>query len=290
MENKKRKWYLRYHRYLVPFLLLIIVFDIFFFWFKEKNDILTPLITIQNPQLADSLGRFRTIHISDLHLRKFGYLEHRTVSLINRMDPDIIFVTGDLLGNGESSIPACLDFFSQITAQYGIWAVLGNSDHFHNGKYIDTTQFIQRLKKHGIQVLQNENRKISISFDTTSSSQKWFWLIGVDDPYLGYNDLHLAINGIPETDPKLLLSHSPDIIDDAVDMKIDLMLSGHTHGGQIRFPFIGPVITQSIYRQKYAAGIFNIKNITLYVNRGIGTSGIPIRLFCRPELTILSIK
>jgi uncharacterized protein len=240
--------------------------------------------------LAESLAGVRLVQISDLHLVKFGAREKRTIALIHQAEPDFLFVTGDLLGDGNRSIPVCLSFFSQITARYGIWVILGNADHYHNGKDIDTLRLVQNLKKLGIQVLQNENRKISFKSTRTRSLQKSFWLIGADDPYLGYDDLPLAANGIPEKEPKLLLVHSPDIIDEAAEMNIDLMLAGHTHGGQIRFPLLGPVFTQSVYGKKYAAGIFTLKNTILYVNRGIGTSGIPIRLFCRPEIAILSIQ
>jgi predicted MPP superfamily phosphohydrolase len=290
MEITKRTWLRGYYRYGVILLLILFAIDIILFFYYEKNDILAERIFIKNKRLSKTLADFRLVQISDLHLRQFGPLEQKAIKLINQASPDMLFVTGDILGKGNESIPICLDFFSRITARLGIWVVLGNEDHLHAGKMIDTNRFVNLLQQHGIQVLQNERRKVTITSDDTTSESKHFWIIGVDDPYLAYDDLYLASIGIPAEEVKLLLVHTPDIIEDAARLNIDLMLAGHTHGGQIRFPLLGAVITQSLYEKKYAVGLYMLKNTTLYVNRGIGTASIPLRLFCRPEITLFQFN
>jgi predicted MPP superfamily phosphohydrolase len=102
--------------------------------------------------------------------------------------------------------------------------------------------------------------------------------------------LDAAVTGIPDDGFRILLAHSPDVIRDVARLGVDLMLSGHTHGGQVRFPFIGATVVPSRYGPRYSAGEYRVEGTTLYVSRGLGTVRLPIRFLCRPELAILTLR
>jgi len=119
----------------------------------------------------------------------------------------------------------------------------------------------------------------------------FIYLVGVDDPDTSYDNLSYAIKNIEEKDiPKILLAHSPEIIEDIAGQNIDLILAGHTHGGQIKIPFVRPFWVPTKYHGKYANGLFKINNSYLYVNRGVGTTFLPIRFNCPPEITLIELK
>jgi len=168
-------------------------------------------------------------------------------------------------------------FWQKLAQQHKnqVFAVLGNHD----------TELVKNyLTASGIRVLDNEHEKIFLGKD-------YIYLIGVDDPWTGRDDLARAMEGTEKDGLKILLAHSPDIIDKAAKQKIDLVLVGHTHGGQVNIPFLGELIQSLLkYGQQYTKGLFKIDSTYLYVNRGIGTSVFPIRFNCPPEITLIELR
>jgi len=196
------------------------------------------------------------------------------------LQPDLIVFTGDYVTTSAKNIVPCLEIIKSLQAKYGIYAILGNHDH-----WVGKEKSLAGLKSIGIKVLVNENCRLNINGAE-------LFLIGVDDPHKSHDDLDKATEGLPNSSnaPKILLSHSPDIIRKAINHKIDFVIAAHTHGGQVNFPFIGPVVTSSRYWRKYAAGWFKEASTQMYVNRGIGSSYLPIRWCCPPEVTLYNLK
>jgi predicted MPP superfamily phosphohydrolase len=140
------------------------------------------------------------------------------------------------------------------------------------------------LERMGIRMLINEGLELRHNQDS-------LWLIGVDDPhYYGCDDLPGALRGIPPEAFKILLVHTPELIKEAEACGVDLYLCGHTHGGQVCLPLIGPIIANTNCPRQYTRGIWKYKNLQGYTSPGVGTSGVPVRFFCPPEIGLIELR
>jgi len=257
--------------------MLLIVIDGFFI---EPNNIVVEEINIFFKNLPQSFEGYKIVHITDLHLKSYGEREEKILNIIRKIKPDIIVVTGDLIED-KQYIDIALKFMEKLTEIAPTYFVFGNWDHMSG---ISIPLYRTKLVQRHVIVLINQNVKLI-------RGSEYIYLIGVDDPHTFNDNLDKALENISGDTVKILLAHSPEIIDKAVEKNIDLVLVGHTHGGQIRLPIIGPLYMPlpSKYR-KYDMGMFKIKNTIMYVNRGIGTTFIPIRFQCPPEITIFYLK
>jgi len=240
----------------------------------------TKFQTVNIQKLPNDLNDLKIAHLSDLHIKKKEAVHEKIIDELIKAKPDVIVVTGDFIDESENT-EICIEFVKRLKAKYGVWAVLGNWEHGMG----DTDEFVKRLKKTGINLLINENRKIQIG-------KTFLYFAGVDDPFSLKDDLPLALKGIPLNSKQtftILLAHSPDIFRQAKQYNIPLILVGHTHGGQVRLPLIGPLYSLTPNMGKYSMGIFKENNSQMYVNPGIGVSKIPFRFFCPPELTIIKL-
>ena len=232
------------------------------------------------PQLPIQLHGFRICQISDLHLTgviKQSYFEH-LVDKIAQLDPDLVLITGDICDESK-----CLDWIDQtlsrLSAPQGVFYVLGN----HDLLVADQQDLRRRLKDAGL-VMANNSQWHRIEVDDAN-----LMLAGNAMPWYG------GVEKLPPLDPNIpnsfsvLMSHSPDQIGWAVARNIDLMFAGHTHGGQVRLPIVGPIIAPSRYGIKYAAGTFQTRRTLLHVSRGL-SGDEPIRINCPPELGIFTLK
>lgn len=233
----------------------------------------------------------RIAQLSDIHLDEFTeplFLEH-AVKVVNDLNPDFVFLTGDYVSDGiapkKFAVGAawqCANILRTLKCQQR-YAILGNHD-----VSLDRHQVQSALENYGIPVLVNA----SMPLERGGSR---IWLSGLDDCGQGQPRLDLAIpdkiRGIAE-EPVILLCHEPDFADRVVERKFDhhiaLMMSGHTHGGQVRLPLYGPLILPS-FGQKYVEGWFRFGNMQLYVNRGLGTIGVPFRFDCPPEISVFAL-
>jgi predicted MPP superfamily phosphohydrolase len=244
--------------------------------------------TILIRDLPDTFHGFRLVQISDIHLVEWTepWFLRRVVAEVNNLAPDLVAITGDFISRGPRNaevayraMPVCAEALGDLQCPHR-FAILGNHD-----TTVDPIMVVRELASRGIPTLVNR----FVAIDRGSDR---IWLCGVDDPGTSDPSLRLAIPSIPAA-PVILLAHEPDYAD-AVRLHprfplIDLMLSGHSHGGQVRLPLIGPLLLPPM-GQKYVAGLFHFDRMQLYVNRGIGTVGLPFRYFCPPEITEITLQ
>jgi uncharacterized protein len=233
------------------------------------------------------LDGFRIALLSDFHYDPvFSLHPIRTaVEMINGLGPDLIVLTGDFVSAppvGRSAKAAaaaepCAQLLAGLHAPHGVWAVLGNHD-----VVTDWRRVVNALRTARIQVLQNASAAIE-------KDGGRFWLAGVDDVLEQRADLQRTLQAVSAGEATVLLAHEPDYADYVANYPVDLQLSGHTHGGQIRLPFMRPLYLPELAK-KYIIGMHQIRALTLYTNVGIGTVGIPVRINCRPEVTLFTLR
>jgi len=237
--------------------------------------------------LPDAFQNFRIVQISDIHLEEFTetwFLEEM-VRQVNALHPELVLLTGDFVTRAPLPIASawkaagiCAEILTGLTAPQR-YAILGNHD-----VAVGATRVATPLVAHGTPVLANSYVPLERGADR-------IWLCGLDDVANGAPDLDLAVPADPRA-PVVFLCHEPDYVDRIVHHprfpSIDLMLSGHSHGGQIRLPIIGPLILPPLGK-RYPEGLYHFGHMQLYVNRGIGTVGLPLRLNCPAELTHITL-
>lgn len=244
---------------------------------------------------------FRILFLTDMHHHRWCKREDSFLRSLPDGDVDLIVFGGDFLGS-KLGLDTSLQFIDKITRRYSgtpIIAVCGNAEH----KIVPTLrlEFIQKVRSAGVVVLNNSNTSISVNGLVIA-------IIGTDDPYYGFHDLDAAFLGVDHEAPKILVTHSPQVIRSALAYAPDLVLSGHTHGGQVCVPGIGPIRTQNPLSRKIAMGLFSphhLKNLLglnadihswLYISRGLGLAFVPHlrwlapRFMCRPEVTLITIS
>jgi len=247
-------------------------------------------VDIALPRLPANFDGLTIAHLSDFHFDPYFSVTpiEAAIRLVNDVKPDIAVLTGDFVTlpllktratvrAATRQIEPCAELLRQLRAPLGIWAVLGNHDVFTHALHVETT-----LRQSGIQVLRN--RAVPRERDGTR-----IWLAGVDDVLAGVDDLNRALRGVPAADAVILLVHEPDFADQVANYPVDLQLSGHSHGGQVRFPFVGPIYLPEL-GQKYPLGLRQIGRLKLYTNPGVGTLRIPVRWNCPPEVTLIRLR
>lgn len=234
------------------------------------------------------LDGFTIALLSDFHYDPYfsAHPLHAAVGMVNALQPDLIALTGDFVSlplftkNDEHAAFAadpCARVLRQMQAPHGMWAVMGNHDFYSDPEIVTSA-----LQSQGIHVLANESAAIE-------SNGARFWLAGVND-VLGHTaDLVAALREIPHDEAVVLLAHEPDYADYVSQHPVDLQLSGHSHGGQVRLPFAPPLYLPEMAR-KYVWGLYNVGPLTLYTNPGLGTVGLPMRLNCPPEITLIMLR
>ena len=263
----------------VLFLIILAVCSLF----KEPFDIRLERKTIFLKKLPENFEGLKIIQISDLHSKKFGKKEKRILEIINQEKPDFLFITGDINEARANKIDLCEKFWEKLgkLKQGCVYAVFGN--HIYEDEKIEPIVLKSILEKLGIQVLDNENVKLE-------RGGEYIWLLGVNDPHTNHHNLSKTLQGVDSSSTRILLSHSPEIMDDLKIGDVNLILTGHTHGGQVKIPHIRPFWSPTKYHGKYVKGLFNVKGAYMYVNRGIGTKKLPIRFNSRPEITLFTLR
>ena len=234
-------------------------------------------------RLPAAFEGFEFVHVTDTHSRGLGARERQLLEVVGRLMPRPILFTGDVpLRNPRSS---AVEVLRRLRALGEVWLVPGNHDKPSDG-YGDFASGRETAEALGVTVLFNR----AVPFEHGGAR---LWLAGVDDPDKGQPDLTTALAAVPDDEVVLLLAHSPDIVAVAGAERIDLILSGHTHGGQIRLPGL-PVLITRLKRapRQYAVGVHRLgERTTLFVSRGVGLSRLlPARLGCRPEVSIIILR
>jgi len=236
--------------------------------------------TIKLPRLPSALEGLRIVVLSDFHLQPFTQLPHiqKAIHLADSLRPDLVVFLGDYVDSTVDAIHDLAPALGQINSRFGSFGVLGNHDHWKGARIVTDA-----LTHSGISVLRSKGTSISCG------GAKLF-LAGIDSIWAGRPDLNTALADHRSNAPVVLLVHEPDYGDIAAeDGRIALQLSGHSHGGQIRVPFLGALQLPS-WGKRYDQGLYRVKEMALYTNRGIGVVDIPLRINCPPEVTELTLS
>src|SRR5580765_1591705 len=229
-------------------------------------------------RLPKALDGFRIVHLSDLHYGPFVDSRHleRAIAAANNLCPDLIALTGDYISQERCYAAPCAELVRRLRAPHGVFAVLGNHDHWTDAKLI-----ADLFAAEGIHMLINEGLRID-------AREESFWLAGVDDTMVGLEDLPLALAGSSQAEVKILLAHNPIILRRAARADVDLVLSGHTHGGQVTLR--SEKNRSGKPRRRMLRGLGRRANTQIYVTRGLGTVVLPIRYGCPPEVSVLELR
>jgi predicted MPP superfamily phosphohydrolase len=223
---------------------------------------------------------FRVAHLSDLHIgtqtpKSWG---KRWVDAANRRRADIAVVTGDLVSSGSEFHEDIAEVIGGLDAKGGVFATMGNHDYFGEGEPL-----VSLLRNEGVKVLRNEGV-------TLTRNGKGLYLAGIDDTWTRRDDMDLALRDRPPETPVVLLSHDPERFRQAKKNGVALTLSGHTHGGQIAFPFLSKWVSLSHLTHHFHQGLYREGASALYVHPGLGTTGPPMRLGVAPAVVILTLR
>ena len=244
------------------------------------------------PGLSPGMNGMRVVQLSDIHLDEYTepYFLRQVIDRVNQLQPDMVILTGDyisdILGNRKYAVGAawqCASILHEIQCKM-TYAILGNHD-----VAVDAGEVTTALNANGIIVLRNEYLPLDFNGGR-------IWLAGLDDVVEGQPNLDrtipASIRNRPN-EPIMLLSHAPDYADVLLThpaaKSVSVILSGHTHGGQVRLPFFGAV-DLPVWGRKYVEGAYQLGSLQLYVNRGIGTIGVPFRFNCPPEITVHTLR
>jgi predicted MPP superfamily phosphohydrolase len=223
--------------------------------------------------VAPVAAPLKIAHLSDLHTRGVGRRERKLLAILDEEKPDLIVITGDSLASWGGSYGRCRELYQKLHAPLGVWFVRGNWENMrpvrHEHDYYE---------KAGVHLLLNGNQRVRSDV----------WLAGLDDPSSGTPKLDAALDGIPTGAYTILLFHAPAFFDRAAG-RVNLCLTGHTHGGQVRLPFLPPLWLPSECG-RFLEGWYEEKGSRMFVSRGVGMSVLPVRFRCRPEISFITLE
>ena len=245
---------------------------------------------IVSDRIPEAFAGFRIAQVSDLHNKDFGEGYGQLLTLLSEINPDIIVVTGDLIDSRQTDLDVALEFAWQAGKIARVYYVSGN----HEARVPEYEDLKTGLVKAGVVIL--ENQKVQITREGESIT-----LMGIEDPsfqedYLFGDSESVARQAIENLQNEsdgytILLSHRPELFDLYAETEMDLVFSGHAHGGQFRLPFVGGLVAPNQgFFPKYDAGQFYEENTTMIVSRGVGNSIIPIRFNNRPEIVLVTLR
>ena len=283
MKERKRRI-----KMLIIIILFITVFCIFSLW--QNNSIVTSNFNYSSSEVPKDFDGFKIVQISDLHNKVFGKEQDKLLEKVANISPDIIVVTGDIVDRRRYNLENAMYFVNEALKIAPIYYVSGNHEAW-SGKYYEVKE---RLIKAGVYVIEDE--MIEIKKENSIIN-----ILGLSDPAF------ITSSYSEETDTSkmkeylkswssvkgfnVLLSHRPELFDLYSISNIDIVFSGHAHGGQIRIPFIGGIIAPNQgFFPKYTDGSYNSNQTTMFVSRGLGNSLFPVRIFNRPEIISVTLK
>jgi len=247
-----------------------------FYW--ENNHLEVTAYDWLTAKFPGDASPIRLVQISDLHLKKFGGFEKLVAQKVNELEPGLLVMTGDFI-EANDKFEELKGFLQLLPSSCPKFAVLGNWDHWSGVK---VKEFDRAFAGLGIALLDNSREELKVGSERIC-------LVGVDDPTNGWDKLDKAAAHLSDRQFNLFLAHSPNIISQIRDLPIDLMLCGHTHGGQVRLPGVKPFWLPRKC-EGYIAGFYTKNGKTMYVNRGLGNSVVPVRFRCLPEITVFTLK
>jgi uncharacterized protein len=245
----------------------------------------------QLPGLPPELDGLRIVQLSDLHHGPWMPVSfvREIIAKANEFEADIVALTGDYVTNSSRYVKPGIEVLSELRARIGLVAVLGNHDWWEG---VDLIR--KEFKRIGVPLIDNSRLFISTNRRIVNRCRRGLCIAGVGDQWEDAVDIDKALQGVPEDMPRLLLSHNPDVAEDerlcVGKYRIDLMLAGHLHGGQVKLPIIGSPMLPSRMKKKYAGGLVAGPTCPVFISRGIGTSGVPVRYGCPPEIVVVDLR
>ncbi len=246
---------------------------------NEVDTIVVEHIPLPVAGLPPALEGFRIVQISDIHLGPITSIDmvRQAVQMINQLSPDLVVLTGDYIETDIEYVYELAPVLAQLNARYGIYSILGNHE-----RWADFSPVRSALARERLPLLVNEGVLIAVG-------NARLYLAGLDDGWSGVPDPKTAMQNCPADTPAVVLMHEPDFAPQiATDSRVCLQLSGHGHGGQVRLPFTGPLYVPRLARV-YPMGLYKVRDMWLYTNRGLGTVVFPLRINCAPEITEISL-
>lgn len=282
-EQKKKKVF-----FIGLFIGLLIFLSLFFY--NQNNTLVTTRYTIQSSKLPDSFDSFTLVQLSDLHGKSFGKNQKKIIEKISDVQPDTILFTGDLIDYRRYDETHSLILMEEMVKIAPVYYVIGNHEVWSQ----NIASLEQKLRERGVHVLRNETVEIENGTDKIR-------LTGIDDPaneVVGYedhmkstDDLNQAMDGIETEDTyHIMMAHRPELLSLYSEYGFDLVVTGHAHGGQFRIPTGGVFAPNQGFLPEYTAGIHEVQQTKMIVNRGLGNSTFPIRLFNRPEIGVITLQ
>ena len=280
--KRKRKWILSFA------VLILIVLTVWTLWGNTALEVNE--YEIMSDRIPQGFEGFRIAQVSDLHNAEFGEGNENLIELLSQTEPDIIVLTGDLIDSRHTDIEIALSFARQAIKLAPVYYVSGN----HEARMREYADLKMGLAEAGVTVLENQQVRITQEGESIT-------LMGIDDPSFREDYLfgdaefvarHAIENLQNESDGyTVLLSHRPELFGLYAETEIDLVFSGHAHGGQFRLPFVGGLVAPNQgFFPKFDAGQFTEENTTMIVSRGVGNSIIPIRFNNRPEIILVTLS
>ena len=229
--------------------------------------------------LPEAFHGFRILHLSDLHIDGLADLAAAICDKIRGLEVDLCVLTGDYRFEVHGPYHTVYRYVEQVLAcvksRHGIVGILGNHDFY---------EVVPELERMGVTMLINQS--LEVRQDGAS-----IWLLGLDDAhYYGCDDLPQALAVVPEGAFKVLLVHSPEMLVEAAKSQVDLYLCGHTHAGQIRLPWFGPLLVNARCARRYVQGAWTFEGVQGYTSAGAGSSCVPVRFFCPPEIGVIELQ
>jgi predicted MPP superfamily phosphohydrolase len=248
-------------------------------WSTMRRPRLTRL-EVEIEGLPKQFDGYRIAQLSDIHCGSYTPPERvaRWVERINKLEADLVAVTGDLITSGSRYVEPVAEALGALRGRDGVYACMGNHDYFTDGE-----RFAQLLSTRGLKVLRNEGELVH-----REGAQ--LFVGGVDDTWTGRDDVEGTVKRRPEGVPMLLLAHDPNLFPQAAALEVELTLSGHTHGGQLAVPLFGRRLSLARIITRFTAGLYERNGSFLYVNRGAGTTGPPVRLGAPAEIALITLR
>lgn len=239
-------------------------------------------VEVKLDNLPPAFDGLTIAQLTDIHHGIYTSADYidRCVQIVNDLKPDLIALTGDFTYGGKKYVEPCAEALSRLRARIGTYVALGNHDY-----YVGASAVAVAMKRAGCAVMIDQLDRLELRGEK-------LWLVGVDDFYYGTTDLKKLLRDVPPEAARVVLSHNPDFIEEfaAKNERADLMISGHTHGGQIRFPLAGAPHIASAYGQRYAVGLNRSGAMQVYTSRGLGTILLPTRVDCPPEIVLFTLR
>ncbi len=274
---------------IIPVIAALAVVLLYCAMFAEARRIRVTRVELAVKDLHPSLQGLTICHLSDMHVARYGTHEKILHRILSGLHADICAITGDMVCTPNGIIPMA-QVLNGLTPRLGILTVPGNGEHKLK---ISTSELSDRLREAGVKLLVNSHESLDVNGARVN-------VVGVDDPFGGFSDPGAAMSGMPRADLTILMAHSPDILVDEAVGFADLILAGHTHGGQIRLPFIGALWLHCRYRLGISDGYFShqtlsrklgrrLDRVQMYVSRGTGTGKVYARFLCPPEVVLITL-